>query len=131
MLLPSFHDTHSHPVDMVLSLMRCDLFEDYGKEEYLQHIEECAQIQEDKENILGVGFWLGSFDEGDRPNRNDLDKIIPDKPAWFMDTDGHAFWVNSKTLEIAGIDKDTPDPESGIIERDEETGEPGVILNTA
>ncbi len=132
MLLPGFHDNHAHPYGMSLTLMRCDLFEGYSsKEDYLKQIEQCAEEQEDKKSLTGVGYWLGNFPEDDRPNRYDLDKISPDKPAWFMDVDGHSFWINSKTLELSNIDKDTPDPEGGIIERDE-NGEPtGLLIGEA
>ena len=131
MLLPGFHDTHAHPIDMSLTLMGCDLFEGTSKEEYLKQIKECAEVQKDRRSLLGVGYWIGAFPEDDKPNRYDLDEISPDKPAWFMDLDGHAFWVNSKTLELSNINKDTPDPEGGAIERDE-NGEPtGLLIGDA
>ena len=128
MLLPGFHDTHAHPIDMSLTLMGCDLFEGTSKEEYLEQVEQCAQVQKDRRSLIGVGYWIGAFPEDDRPNRYDLDEISPDKPVWLMDLDGHSFWVNSKTLELSNIDKDTPDPEGGAIERDE-NGEPTGFTN--
>ena len=131
MLLPSFHDTHAHPIDMSLTLMGCDLFEGTSKEEYLEQIEQCAEEQKDRRSLIGVGYWIGAFPEDDRPNRYDLDKIVPDQPVWLMDLDGHSFWINSRTLELSNIDKDTPDPEGGIIERDE-NGEPtGLLIGDA
>ena len=49
-----------------------------------------------------------------------------------MDMDGHAVWVNSKMLEIKGIDKNTLDPPGGTIVKDPETGEPtGLFLDDA
>ena len=131
MLLPGFHDTHAHPIDMSLTLMGCDLFEGTNKEEYLEQIEQCAEEQKDRRSLIGVGYWIGAFPEDDRPNRHDLDNIVPDQPVWLMDLDGHSFWVNSKTLELSNINKDTPDPEGGIIERDE-NGEPtGLLIGDA
>ena len=131
MLMPGFHDAHAHPLDMALGIMGCDLYDIYGKEEYLDYIGQCAEEQQDREVVIGLGFWLDAFEEDDMPNRHQLDELVPDKPATFMDGNGHAVWVNSMVLENAGIDKDTPDPEGGIIERDE-NGEPtGLLHHTA
>ena len=131
MLMPSFHDAHAHPLDMALGIMGCDLYDTYGKEEYLDHIAQCTEEQQYREIVIGLGFWLDAFEEDDMPNRHQLDELVPDKPATFMDGNGHAVWVNSIVLENAGIDKDTPDPDGGIIERDED-GEPtGLLHHTA
>ena len=131
MMLPGFHDSHVHPLDMGLALTRCNLFDLSDKELYLKEITKCAQEQSDEEFVIGMGFWLPDYD----PNsltKSDLDRIIPDKPAAFMDMDGHSVWVNSKMLELAEIDKDTPDPRGGVIIRDPNTGEPtGLFLDDA
>ncbi|PRS40428.1 amidohydrolase [Bacillus sp. RJGP41] len=58
-----------------------------------------------------------------------LDQVVPDIPAVFISNGHHSILVNSKALEIAGIDKNTPDPQGGTIERDPKTGEPTGILN--
>ena len=52
------------------------------------------------------------------PRREDLDRVVPDRPVIFPNRDGHDVWVNSKALELAGITKDTPDPDDGRIARD-------------
>ena len=50
----------------------------------------------------------------------------------FIPRGGHVVTVNSKALELAGITKDTPNPEGGVIVRDEATGEAtGVLLENA
>ncbi len=131
MLMPGFHDAHAHPLDMALGIMGCDLYDTYGKEEYLDYIEQCAEEQQDREVVIGLGFWLDAFEEDNMPNRHQLDELVPDKPATFMDGNGHAVWVNSIVLENAGIDKDTPDPDGGIIERDEDGGPTGLLHHTA
>src|SRR5262249_44419501 len=58
-------------------------------------------------------------------------KVSPNKPV-FIPRGGHVVTVNSKALELAGISKDTPNPEGGVIVRDEASREPtGVLLETA
>ena len=58
--------------------------------------------------------------------RHELDKVT-NSPMYLKRTCRHAAIVNSKALELAGITKDTPDPEDGVIERDE-NGEPTGVL---
>ena len=58
--------------------------------------------------------------------REELDRAAPDHPVCLPI--GHFTMVNSKALEIAGITRDTPDPEGGIIHHDPKTGEPNGLL---
>jgi len=48
------------------------------------------------------------------PGKEDLDRIVPDRPAFFFVIDDHSMWANSKALEMAGADHDTPDPIPGF-----------------
>lgn len=82
--------------------------------------------------IRGFGWDQGSLEECKNdpsmlPRKWDLDAVSPDHPAAFTDFSVHTLLVNSKALEIAGITKDTPDPPSGEVERDE-NGEPTGIF---
>ena len=60
---------------------------------------------------------------GGLPTREQLDAVVPDRPAFMRCYDGHTGWVNSAALRLAGIDRDTPDPQDGVIVRDPRTGE--------
>ena len=60
---------------------------------------------------------------GGLPTREQLDAVVPDRPAFMRCYDGHTGWVNSAALRLAGIDRDTPDPRDGVIVRDPRTGE--------
>ena len=65
------------------------------------------------------------------PAKEDLDQVAPDIPVYLERTDGHAAWVNSKALAIAGITRDTPNPQGGEIVKDGK-GEPtGILVDTA
>lgn len=82
--------------------------------------------------IRGFGWDQGSLEECKSdpsmlPRKWDLDPVSPDHPVAFTDFSCHTLLVNSKALEIAGITKDTPDPPSGEMERDD-NGEPTGIL---
>ena len=55
---------------------------------------------------------------GGFPSAADLDAICDDRPMAISNRDHHSTWVNSAALRLAGITRDTPDPEDGTIERD-------------
>ncbi len=69
---------------------------------------------------------MGDFENG-TPRREDLDAIVPDRPAFLPNRDGHSSWVNSRALELAGIDASTPDPADGRIERDPDGTPTGTL----
>ena len=78
--------------------------------------------------IEGWGYDEGKLAEKRPPNRYDLDKGADDVPVSITRTCQHIRCVNSMALKLAGIDKNTPDPPGGKIERDLKTGEPTGIL---
>jgi predicted amidohydrolase YtcJ len=81
--------------------------------------------------VLGRGWDEGKLTERRYIIAADLDPVSGDHPAWLTHTMGHYGTANSKALELAGIDRDTPDPPGGEIDRDE-TGEPtGVLKESA
>ncbi len=127
-LLPGFQDAHVHPAMGGIGLMRCplnDLPMDPGA--YVDAIRAYAASHPGLDWVLGAGWALAAF-PGGTPTRQALDSAVPDRPAFFENRDGHGAWVNSKALEIAGINRDTSDPGDGRIERDER-GEPSGTLH--
>ena len=68
------------------------------------------------------------FFAGGNPKRSELDAVVPDRPVYLENRDGHTAWVNSRALELAGITADTADPADGRIERDS-AGEPSGALH--
>jgi len=81
--------------------------------------------------IASSGWHESILLEGRMPTRFELDKVAPDNPV-FIPRGGHVVTVNTKALDLAGITKSTPNPEGGVIVRDERTGEAtGVLLENA
>jgi predicted amidohydrolase YtcJ len=62
------------------------------------------------------------------PTRKELDAVAPDNPLIIIIRGYHAHVVNSRALELAGITKDTPNPEGGVIDKDPVSGEPTGVL---
>src|SRR5262245_48313853 len=126
MVLPGFIDAHVHPISAGIDMDKCDLNDMDTKEKVLQAIKECAENKPDAEWVIGTNWQLPVFPNAN-PQKEWLDTVVPDRPAIMTAADGHSSWVNSKALEMAGITKDTPDPQNGRIERNAQ-GEPSGTL---
>ena len=126
LLVPGFQDAHVHPVWGGLDMLRCDLAELSTREEYLDRIAAYAQEHPDDEWILGGGWQMSAF-PGGTPTAEDLDSVVPDRPAFLPNRDGHGAWVNSRALALAGITRETVDPADGRIERDANGAPSGTL----
>lgn len=128
LVVPGFQDAHVHAPFAGHNMLRVWLNDDQGRQAYVEHIGRYAREHPDERWIVGGG-WAMEFFPGGTPSRQDLDAVVPDRPVFLMNRDVHGAWVNSRALEIAGIDRDTPDPVDGRIERDPTTGEPTGTLH--
>ncbi|MFJ8029305.1 amidohydrolase [Streptomyces sp. NPDC096032] len=126
LLLPGFQDAHVHPVPAGLELSRCDLSGATTAEDTVAAVRAYADAHPERKWILGGGWSMEAF-AGGIPTKELLDAVVPDRPVYLPNRDHHGAWVNSRALELAGIDRHTPDPADGRIERDA-SGEPGGTL---
>jgi predicted amidohydrolase YtcJ len=124
---PGFTDAHVHPIQGGLERLRCDLSELATREEYLAEIRAYADRYPDREWVLGGGWAMPAF-PGGTPTAADLDAVVPERPVFLPNRDHHGAWVNSRAMEIAGLDASTPDPPDGRIERDAD-GRPSGTLH--
>lgn len=130
MALPGFHDVHIHPLGGGYTLLGCSLLDLPSVDAILDQLKTCAQKQPEGW-LHGVGFDLSLF-PGAAMDKAMLDEWFPDRPVYLTASDGHSGWVNSKALETAGIEADTPNPRGGEIVRDPATGEAtGTLRDTA
>ncbi len=125
-VLPGFVDGHVHPISAGIEMEQCDLADYDTKKEMVAAIKKCAEEDPVAAWVIGNTWALPVF-PGANPQKEWLDEIIPDRPVLLTAADGHSIWVNSKALEMAGITKDTPDPQNGRIERNAK-GEPSGTL---
>ncbi len=116
MLLPGFQDAHVHAGAGGLNRLRCDLSEIHALDGYVSTIRAYANEHPGGPWVLGGGWAFDQF-PGGTPARETLDAIVADRPAFLANRDNHAAWVNSRALELAGVDASTPDPPDGRIER--------------
>jgi predicted amidohydrolase YtcJ len=126
LLLPGFQDAHVHASGGGLERRHCDLTAVHGREEYLAVVSRYAADHPDVEWVTGGGWALDAFPSG-IPAKEDLDRIVPDRPVFLSNRDHHGAWANSLAMERAGIDARSADPPDGRIERDRR-GEPVGML---
>ena len=95
-LLPGFQDAHVHPSLAGIGLLRCPLHEQPRTlEAYQDTIRAYAGAHPDVPWVLGDGWYMEAF-PGGTPSRLDLDRAVPDRPAFFVNRDGHGAWLNSR-----------------------------------
>jgi hypothetical protein len=130
LMLPGFNDSHLHFTSGGSYLLGINLRPALSKEEFVEIIEEYIISRS-----VPVNSWItgGRWDhelwpDKTLPTKELIDDITPNTPVFVSRIDGHVGLANSKALELAGITKNTPDPDGGLIERDSETGEPTGIL---
>lgn len=131
LVLPSFIDAHSHPSHGVDLLHNISLYNLGSVEKYTQSIQDFIARYPERDFYRGSG-WDNSLFSLQGPEKEILDQLSGDKPAALVSYDGHSLWVNSATLSKAGITKDTPHPEGGVIEKHPQSAEPlGTLRETA
>jgi len=130
MLMPGFVESHIHPTLAIFTL-GADLQSD-SVAEVLARTKAWADAHPNAQVIQGFG-WRYTLFSTTGPNKADLDKLFPDRPVMLIAIDVHSAWVNSKALELAGIDAKTPDPAPGVsfFQRDPKDNEPtGWVVET-
>ena len=130
-MLPGITDAHAHVSSLGVLQVSLDLFG-------VESLEECvARIKEFADNTKGSGWVKGRgwnqvlWPSNAFPTAADIDAVVPDRPVFLRRVDGHAGWANSKALQLAGIDRDTPDPVGGKILRDDNGVATGVLIDKA
>lgn len=133
-LIPGFNDAHVHiwKLGLLLTVQvdaRRTNAPDIGA--IIRLFRERAATLPAGTWILGRGYNEAELPERRHPTRADLDAASPDHPIALTRTCGHIIVANSLALRLSGIDRDTPDPAGGVIERDP-AGEPtGLLKETA
>ncbi len=137
-MLPGINDAHIHAA--LYGGTRPPLTLDVGYPavksigDIVKAVEEKAKTAKPGEWIRGMGWDEGYLEECVKdparyPTRHDLDAVSPDNPVMLGHYTQHEVWVNSRAMEAAGITRDTPTPEGGVIVRDPATGEPTGVFS--
>ncbi|MFG6115650.1 amidohydrolase [Halobacillus sp. MO56] len=132
-LMPSFIESHIHPSIYGLTLLEVDCKPTATPSiaAITEKISEKAADIPEGEWILGWGWDDSKMADKRNPMRWDLDKVAPNHPVVLKRTCAHMAVANSKALELSGISEDTPNPEGGNIERDEQGRLTGLLQEKA
>ncbi len=129
-VVPGMIDSHCHPVlgSAQLSLKLIPVDNNLNQEDTLASLKASASDAEHRDLpiVLGIGFGTNC-----RPVRAvDLDTVFPDRPAVIFSDDCHAYWFNTKAMEMANLTRDTPDPIPGAsyYDRDADGNPTGYVI---
>ena len=127
LMLPGFIDNHTHFAHGGFYLLGIDLRPAKSTQEFKQLIKEYVNQHEGK--WVTGGYWdHEQWEINNLPTKEMIDDFSPNTPIFISRLDGHMALANSYALKLAGITKDTPSPEGGLIVKDKKTGEPTGIL---
>ncbi|MGD0038596.1 MAG: amidohydrolase, partial [Bacteroidota bacterium] len=130
-ILPGLIDAHCHLYGLGLSRMTVDLIGTHSEREAAEKIVQRAVVSKPEQWIRGSGWDQNEWQTKLFPTSKPLDRIAQNNPVYLVRIDGHACWVNKRALEIAGVNRQTPDPLGGKIVRYAD-GEPtGVFIDAA
>ncbi len=126
--MPGFNDAHLHFADGGLYLLGIDLRPARDEKEFVRILKEYICKVPKGEWITGGNWDHENWPSKKHPCKELIDAVTPDRPVLVQRLDGHMALANSLALNLAGITRDTPDPQGGEIVRDKKTGEPTGIL---
>ena len=131
--MPGFNEAHNHMLIYGRNLGQINAaYPDVRSiEDIKQRIVERAQQSPAGTWIVGWGYDDNKLDEKRHPNRHDLDSVGPNHPVMIVNGSGHLSAVNSLALKLAGITRETTDPQGGHYVRDEHGEATGVLQETA
>ena len=133
-LMPGLIDAHLHLLALAAARHGLDC-----SPHAVTSIRELLNLVRGRAEGTPPGRWVRAFGydhlslkEGRHPTRWELDSAASHHPVRLDHRSGHATVLNGIGLQLAGIDKDTPDPVDGVIDRVQDTGEPtGLLLDAA
>lgn len=130
-VLPGLTDAHVHikwigERELGLNLQGID---DLG--ETLAKIKARVEATPEGEWVVGVGWIEKKWVENRFLNKDDLDPFSPNHPVVANRAGEHSIIANTKAMEIAGITRDTPDPDGGQILRDADGELTGMFVDNA
>lgn len=130
-VVPGLIDAHAHLAGYAAGLATIDLVGTTGIAEIGAKVAAKVAELQPGEWIIGRGWDQNDWEVKQFPTAADLDAFAPEHPVLLSRVDGHAIWVNSKALELAGVTKATQAPSGGEIIRDAKGNPTGIFVDTA
>ena len=134
-VLPGLIDIHTHAIqwtkNIVLGMIDVGYPTVKSIPEVLKAVADGVARTKSGTWVFGANWDDAKLAERRYINRQDLDRVSRDNPVVLVHESGHLLVANTAALKLAGIAKDTPDPQGGVIEHDS-SGEPsGIVKDNA
>ena len=129
-LLPGFIDSHLHLSFGCFLPEWADLTGCRDKDEILTRLKEYADLKPRKKWIVGFP-WFDEHYGGISLTREDLDAAFPDVPAILIHTTFHSLVANTRACTLGGVRRDSPEPNSGFILKQDNGELSGVLIESA
>ncbi len=132
-IAPAFNDAHCHIMSVGFMAREVDARTPPNRtvQDIVNRVAERVKSTDKGLWITARGYDQARLEDQRHPTRDDLDPVSPDHPVILIRACGHIGVANSKALEAAGIDANTPDPEGGTIDRDTSGRPTGVLREEA
>ncbi|MCU7525791.1 MAG: amidohydrolase [Ignavibacteria bacterium] len=127
LMLPGFIDNHVHFISGGFYKLGVDLRHAKSTDEFKTMLKDYVSTNGGRW-VTGGDWDHEAWEKNDLPVKEWIDSFTPNTPVLVSRFDGHMALANSYALKLAGITKDTPSPEGGLIVKDKATGEPTGIL---
>ncbi|GAQ19410.1 n-substituted formamide deformylase precursor [Oceanobacillus picturae] len=130
-MLPGLVDSHLHIIGHGEKLLRLDLSQMKSASEVVEALSNRTANLSEGEWLIGEGWNENQWEDASIIHKEVLDKISPHNPMMLSRVCRHAILANTKAMELAGVTEESPDPQGGIIVRDDVGETTGYFLDTA
>jgi predicted amidohydrolase YtcJ len=124
-----YHDHHFHPLGYAALVTGLELMDAPDLDTVARRVGEFASRVEGP--VIGQRLNDERLAERRLPTREDLDNAVGERPVLIYRYCGHIAVANSAALSLAGVDRDSTDPEGGSFDRDLAGLPNGVLRETA
>lgn len=127
LMLPGFNDNHVHFINGGQQLLGINLRAAKSTSEFKQILKDYTAKNQGRW-ITGGDWDHEAWEVKDLPKKEWIDDFSKNTPIFVSRFDGHMGLANSAALKLAGVNKNTPSPDGGLIVKDAVTGEPTGML---
>jgi predicted amidohydrolase YtcJ len=134
LVIPGFIEGHAHFVGLGEAKMKLDLTRAKTWDEIVAQVAAAARTAPQGQWIVGRGWHQDKWIErpaghvGGYPTHESLSRAVPNHPVLLAHAAGHMIMTNARAMQLAGIDRQTPNPAGGTILKDDR-GEPTGAFN--
>lgn len=131
LLMPGFHDSHTHLLIAGMSQTCINLESAKSEEEAAKMVADYSYSVPSNQWIIGFRWHQLFWKNKTLPSARSLDKYIPERPVFLYNSEAHCAWINSKAMELANINRKTKDIPTGEILKDNGGNPIGLLFDNA